>query len=505
MQTKFSTFNFALYIILIITGAFMGVLDTTIVDIVVPRLQGPLSTDMYGVQWVITAYMTAAAAGLLVVEWLIKRYGSKWIYIIGVGFFAFASFLCGISNSLGFIISARIVQGLAVSLVMVTSQTMMYSLFPPERKGIAMGIFALGVAFAPAIGPTLGGYLTEWFGWRAVFFINVPIGIAVVVFGSLLLPDIGKKEKYPLNILSFVFLLISTVALLILLSKGQQYGWFNSSFIVYLAFISWFSFLFFVISEYFSKVRLFEYSLFKHPYYTLGILLYFIMLGFSMYQYFYLIPVFYEHIKGLSSIQSGLGVLGFGLWIGIVSIVAGRISDKIGPIPVLIAAALLYLFTSFYLLTPVNYYMSFKEIVLRTMPFGIAMGMFFAPVTVLIMSAAKNKREQAIVVMNYVKFVGGSFGTAIATNSMFYFQAKEYQGIVTLQNYSLVSDLLEKLKFIFGEAGEVILRNLQEFMAMNYGFKYVWLNAAFWGLLGSLFVFLLPVAKKWIMENEKLS
>jgi DHA2 family multidrug resistance protein len=500
-ENKLFTFNFVLSIILTITGAFMAVLDTTIVDIIVPRLKGPLSTDMYGVQWVITAYMTAAAAGLLVVEWLIKRYGNKWVYIVGVGLFTLASFLCGISNSLGFIISARVVQGFAEALIMVTSHMMIFSLFPPDKKGIAMGIFALGVAFAPAIGPTLGGYLTEWFGWRSVFFVNVPIGIIIVIFGSLLLPDIDERKEYPLNIVSFIFLSISTVALLILLSKGQQYGWFNSSFIVYLAFISWFSFLFFVISEYFSKVRLFEYSLFKHPYYTLGILIYFILLGFSMYQYFYLIPVFYEHIKGLSSIQSGLGVLGFGIWIGVVSIIAGIVSDKIGPIPVLVTGALLYLFTTFYLFPSINYYMNFSEAVIRTMPFGIAMGMFFAPVTVLVMNAAKDKGEQAIVVMDYVRFVGGSFGTAIATNSMFFYKDKEYDGIITLQNCSLVSDLLEKLKFIFGGASEVVLRNFQEFMAMNYGFKYVWINAAFWGLLGSLFVFLLPIAKKWIMEN----
>ncbi|WP_024790836.1 MULTISPECIES: DHA2 family efflux MFS transporter permease subunit [unclassified Lebetimonas] len=503
MQPKLFTFNFTLYIILIITGAFMAVLDTTIVDIVVPRLKGPLSTDMYGVQWVITAYMTAAAAGLLVVEWLIKRYGNKWVYIVGVGLFSLASFLCGVSNSLGFIISARVVQGFAEALIMVTAHMMIFSLFPDDKKGIAMGIFALGVAFAPAIGPTLGGYLTEWFSWRAVFFVNVPIGIIIVIFGSLLLPDIGKKENYSLNIISFAFLSISTVALLIMLSKGQQFGWFNSSFIVYLAFVSWIAFLFFLISEYFSKNKLFDYSLFKNPFYTLGILIYFVLLGFSMYQYFYMIPVFYEHIKGLSSIQAGLGVLGFGIWIGIVSIVAGNVSDKTGPIPVLTVAVIIYLITSFYLFPPINYYMSFSEAVLRTMPFGISMGMFFAPVTVLIMNAAKNKGEQAIVVMDYVRFVGGSFGTAIATNSMFFYQAKEYDGIVTLQNYSMVSDLLEKLRYAFGVAGDVLLRDLQEFMAMNYGFKYVWLNAAFWGLLGSVFVFLLPIAKRWVIRNEK--
>ena len=158
----------AIWTFLLVLGAFMAVLDTTVVDIIVPRLKGPLSTDIYGVQWVITAYMIAAAVGLILVEWLISQYGRKKIYIIGVFVFTLASFLCGIANSLFFIIFSRVIQGFAEALIMVTAQAMLFSFFPPEKRGIAMGIFALGVAFAPAIGPTLGGYLTEWFSWRAV-------------------------------------------------------------------------------------------------------------------------------------------------------------------------------------------------------------------------------------------------------------------------------------------------------------------------------------------------
>ena len=480
----------------------MAVLDTTVVDIIVPRLKGPLSTDIYGVQWVITAYMIAAAVGLLVVEWLIKTYGNKKIYIIGVAFFTAASFACGISNSLAEIIIARTVQGFAEALVMVTAQAMLFSFFPPEKRGIAMGIFALGVAFAPAIGPTLGGYLTEWFSWRAVFFVNVPIGIILVVFSLLLLPDNSKKEKYPLNFLSLSFLTVATVALLILLSKGQQYGWFNSTFIVYLAFVTWFGFLGFVISEFFSKHTLFAYSLFKNPYYSIGIMVYFILLGFSMYQYFYLIPMYYEHLKGLPSIKAGLGVLGFGIWIGIFSIIAGQLSDKYSPIPVLITAAVIYLYSSFVLFPSLNYYTPFYEAVLKTMPFGISMGLFFAPITVLVMNNSSGRIEQGIMTMDYVRFIGGSFGTAIATNNLVFYKDKEFDAMVALQNYDIVRDVVVYLKEIFGKAGIEIFRMYEEFMSFNYGFKYVWLDAAFWGAVGSIFIFMLLFVKRRKYEKS---
>ena len=487
MQPKFSIFHFAFSIILIIVGAFMAVLDTTIVDIIVPRLKGPLSTDLYGVQWVITAYMLAAAVSLLLVEWIVKHYGYKWVYLTAVAIFTFASFLCGMADTLGFMIFSRTIQGFAEAFVMVTAQAILFSLFPPEKKGIAMGIFALGVAFAPAIGPTLGGYLTEYFGWRSVFFVNVPIGILLVIFGSFILPETGKIEKYPLNFLSVLFLSIFTLALLIILSKGQQYGWFGSSFIVYLAFIGWGGFLAFVINEYFSKIKLFEYSLFKNPYYTIGLMVYFILLGFSMYQYFYLLPLFYEQVKGLSSIETGLGVLGFGIWIGIVSLIAGVLSDKFSPIPILMLGGVVYLLSS-YLFSTLNYYTPFFEAVIKTMPFGIAMGLFFAPITTLVMKNAGEKIEQAITSMDYVRFIGGSFGTAIATNNLIFYKNSEFDGMTILQNRDLISDIIRKIGIAFS--------NIEEFFSFNYGFKYVWLDAGLWGVVGTLFIFSLLFVRR---------
>jgi DHA2 family multidrug resistance protein len=205
-------------------------------------------------------------------------------------------------------IFARALQGFAEALILVSAKVMIFNYFPREKKGIAMGIFALGVAFAPAIGPTLGGYLTEYFSWRSAFFVNVPIGVILVIFGLLLLPDKNKREIPKINIFSLLFLTIATVSLLVLLSKGQQYGWLNSSFIVYLIFITIISTLFFAISEIVSNIKIFEYALFKNYHFTIGALIFMTLFGFSMYQYFYLLPYFYEHIKGLPSSVAGLGV-----------------------------------------------------------------------------------------------------------------------------------------------------------------------------------------------------
>ncbi len=487
-------------------GAFMAILDTTVVDVIVPKLTGPLATDMYGVQWIITSYMVSAAIGLLVCEYLIKRFGSKAVYLSGVGAFALASLACGLSNTLETIVIARIIQGVAEALIMVTSHVMVFSYFPPEKKGLAMGIFALGVSFAPALGPTVGGYLTEYYNWRMVFFINVPIGVLLVVAGLLYLPKESNFQKLPFNFVSFLFLGVGTIALLIMLSRGQQLGWFSSIKIGVLLFVAIIGYLLYALSELHSRHTLIDFSLFKNPDFRNGIFIYFFVLGFSMYQYFYLLPVYYEHIKMLPTLDTGVAVFAFALFIGIFSPIAGILSDKIGAKRSVAIATFLYLVTSLFFLPKLNYYTPLVQAVILTIPFGIAMGLFFAPVTVLIMkSATEAKAELAIVLMDYVRFVGGSFGTALATNNMEYFKALNFDRMVEIQNQEFVKSFLHRVQELLGLSWEVVkevFRNYELFMSYNYGFYNTFFNAAYWAVLGSLFVVLLFLEGK---KNEKNS
>jgi len=486
----------SIWVLLTIVGVFMAVLDTTIVDVMVPRLQGPLSTDLYGAQWVITSFMIAAALGFIVTHPIIKLIGNKNTYILGIAIFTIFSLFCGVSDSLGFIIFSRIFQGFGEALIMVSAKVMVFNYFPPQKRGIAMGIFALGVAFAPAVGPTLGGYLTQYFSWRSAFFINVPIGVILIIFGALLLPDKSKREIPKINILSLIFLSISTVSLLVLLSKGQQYGWLNSSFIVYLIFITIFSTLFFAINEILSEITVFEYSLFKNYHFTIGALIFMVLFGFSMFQYFYLLPYFYEHIKRLPSSVAGIGVLGFGIWIGIFSIVAGKLVDKFSPSFTLTIAGILYLISTLILIPTINYYTPFHIAVIKTMLFGIALGMFFAPITVLILNNSGKFKEQSIVITDYLRFIGAGFGTAIATNDLVYFTEEKFNAISELQNQTLTYSILSKLHTLYSEMGDVLFGQYEHFMAMNYGYNSVWMHAGLWGILGVIFIFMLLLKKE---------
>ena len=493
----------ALFSIIVMTGAFMAILDTTIVDVIVPKLTAPLATDLYGVQWIITSYMLSAAIGLLIVEYLIKRFGSKYVFIIGVAFFSFASLMCGLSNTLESIILFRVIQGVSEALIMVTSHIMIFSYFPPKQQGLAMGIFGLGVSFAPALGPTLGGYLTEYFSWRMVFFINVPFGILIVLSGLIYLPKDVNLKKIPFNFISFVFISISTASLLIMLSRGQEYGWFSSIEIGVLIFITIITFLIYILSEINSKHSLIDFKLFKSWDFTNGMLIYFFILGFSMYQYFYLLPIYYEHIKRLPTLDAGIAVFAFAIFIGFFAPIAGILSDKIGPKRVLFIASIFYVGTSIIFLPTLNYYTPLHQAMILTIPFGIGMGLFFAPVTVLLMqSVPKDKGELAIVLMDYVRFVGGSFGTALATNNLEYFKNLNFSRLTELQNYYYVDSFLHSLKdrlHISLDQIKAIFANYEMFMGYNYGFYNTFMHAGYWGVLGVIFVLLLFIRR----ENEK--
>lgn len=496
----------AIFSIIVMTGAFMAILDTTVVDVIVPKLTGPLATDMYGVQWIITSYMVAAAIALLITEYLIKRLGSKTVFILGVLLFTVASLFCGLADSLEHIIVFRVVQGVGEALIMVTSHIMIFSYFPPEKKGLAMGLFGLGVSFAPALGPTIGGYLTEYYNWRMVFFINVPVGVLLMVSGIVFLPKERFFERLKFNFASFTLLSFATVTLLIMLSKGQQLGWFNDYYIGVLLLCSVIGFLLYGLSELWSKNRLIDFSLFKNLTFANGMMIYFFILGFSMYQYFYLLPIYYEHIKMLPTLDAGIAVFAFAVFIGIFSPLAGILSDKIGAKKTVLIASIFYVATSIAFLPTLNYYTPLNQAMLLTIPFGIGMGLFFAPVTVMVLqNAPQNKGELAIVLMDYFRFVGGSFGTALATNNMEYFKNLHSLRMEELQNSDYLNHFLAetaKALSIPIDKAKAVFANYEAFMGYNYGFYNTFMHAAYWGVLGSVFVLLLFVNFKGSKERS---
>ncbi|OGQ99584.1 MAG: MFS transporter [Deltaproteobacteria bacterium RIFOXYD12_FULL_57_12] len=492
--------------LIVMLGAFMAILDTTVVNVVVPKMMGPLATDLYGVQWVITAYMTAAAVGLLLTHNLSHVLGLKRLFLIGLFVFTGASTLCGIAASLPQMIGARIIQGFGEAFIMASAQTILFSIYPPEKRGLAMGIYAMGVSFAPSLGPTVGGWITEHLSWRWVFYINLPTGLLNFIAGASYLPVMARRSG-PLrfNFMSYAFLSAFTVSLLVLLSKGQQLGWFQSSAITTLAFGGGIALVLYLLSELLSKHRLIDPAIFKIKVYSLSMGFYFFVLGLSIYQLFYLLPLYYETLKQLTTFQTGTHMLAFAIFIAIVSPLAGILSDRIGPQRILVASTCLYLITSYYLIPSLNYYTPSFKAALLTVPLGISLGAFFAPLSAMALSKLGEKTAQGVSLMHYLRFVGGSLGTAIATNTLEKSLALHFEGITTLQNVDVVQRYIDtaadRLEIFFPDGlaaakAEALVGRIQQLQASSLAFQDTFRHGFIFAVIGSVFLLLILVTDR---------
>jgi len=491
----------------VMIGTFMAILDTTIVDVVLPKMMAPLATDLYGIQWVITSYMIAAATALLFVENFSKYIGYSYTFITGMIIFVIASFFCASATSLAQMIVFRSIQGMGEAFIMACAQTILMLVYPPEKRGTALGIYGLGVSFAPALGPTVGGFLTEHLNWRWIFYINVPIGILNILLSFIVLPKfLGKIKVFYFNFISYLFIAIATISLLIMLSKGQQQGWFQSLFIIKCLFITLISFSLFFASELYagihSKNTLVNWKIFKIPEYSLSMGLYFFILGFVLYQIFYLLPIYYENLKGLTTFQTGLHMLPPAMLIGIFSITAGILSDKISPLIILVIDWFFLLISTLFIFPKLNYYTPAYKAVILTLPLGISVGIFFSPLTTFAMRNLGELTGLGVALMHYIRFLGGSFGTAIATNHLERHTNEYFLRINELQNWGYVKQFVYSKIFILEKffpfevslkKSKALLYHVQYLQALSWSFQETFRSIGFWVIIGGIFLTILLI------------
>src|SRR5713226_9702108 len=199
----------------VVMGVFMSILDSTVVNIALPKLIAVFSTDVHGAQWVLTSYLLALAVVIPMTGYLQETFGGKRVYIITITLFTLASMLCGIAWNLNSMIAFRILQGLGGGLIMPLGMSLLLREFRPEERGTALGIFGIPLMMGPAIGPTLGGYLVQYVDWRFIFYINVPIGVIAVIAASRVLRDTVRGARQRLDIWGVVLVCIGSASLLL--------------------------------------------------------------------------------------------------------------------------------------------------------------------------------------------------------------------------------------------------------------------------------------------------
>jgi EmrB/QacA subfamily drug resistance transporter len=313
----------------LIAGMFMSILDISIINVAIPTIQNEFGANTDDAQWVITGYSLAEGVVVPVSAWLGDRFGLTRVYNLALLGFAAGSMLCGLAWSLDSLVMFRILQGLLGGILPATTMTILLRIVPRDQLGAAFGLYGLGALVAPAIGPALGGYLVEYVDWRLIFFINVPVGILGAVAAALVLPGFPGRTERRLDVLGSVTVTGGLFALLLALSKGEDWGW-GSYRILSLITVSVLSLALFVVIELEVDDPMLDLRVFRYWPFTHSLLLITVMSTVLFSVVFY-VPQFLQRGQGLGAFDTGLILLPPALVMGALMPVTGRIYDRIGP------------------------------------------------------------------------------------------------------------------------------------------------------------------------------
>jgi EmrB/QacA subfamily drug resistance transporter len=313
----------------LVAGMFMSILDVTIVNVAIPTIQNDFGTTVEDVQWVANAYTLALGVVVPLSGWLGDRFGYARVYILSVLGFVVGSALCGIAWDLTSLVVFRIVQAIPGGIIPVITLAMLYRIVPREKIGTAMGMYGLGVVFAPAVGPTLGGYLVEYVDWRLIFFINVPIGVLGAVAAVLALPHFAPGRAGRFDIWGFLAIASGLFALLLALSEGESWGW-TSYRIVMLLIFSALSLALFVVIELAVEEPLLDVRIFRHWQFTNSLVLISLM-SVALFSGLFYVSLLLQQAQGLGAFETGLVMLPSALATAVVMPLSGRLYDRLGP------------------------------------------------------------------------------------------------------------------------------------------------------------------------------
>jgi MFS transporter, DHA2 family, multidrug resistance protein len=400
----------------VMLSTFMEVLDTTVVNVSLPHIAGSLSATTDEATWVLTSYLVSNAIILPMTGWLSNYFGRKrWLMLSVVGFTA-ASFFCGLAPSLAFLIAFRVIQGACGGGLQPISQAILLESFPPEDRGKAMGFWGLGIVVAPMLGPVLGGWLTDSYSWRWVFYINVPIGILAIVMTRIFVfdPSYIKRASAKVDSWGIGMLAVWIAALQIVLDKGQEKDWFGTPWITGLTIVGAVVCLAFIIRELRIENPLVNLRVFKVPNFATGTFM-MAILGVGLYGSVVMIPLILQTLLGYPALQAGIAMAPRGIGAFIAMPLVGIALVKFDARKML-TVGLIVCGATLVMLSRLNLNAGYWEFFWPQFYMGLALGCLFVPLTTISMDPIrKENMGNATSLFNLVRNLGGSIGIAAVT------------------------------------------------------------------------------------------
>lgn len=400
----------------VMLATFMEVLDTAIASVALPYIAGSLSASTDEATWVLTSYLVANAVILPASNWFALRFGRKRFLVACVLIFTAASFCCGAAPTLSLMLLARIVQGAGGGALQPLSQAILLESFEPQKRGIAMAVFAFGVVVAPVLGPTLGGWLTDAYSWRYAFYINVPVGIlAAFMIGRFIHdpPYIKNAKAAKFDNLGFGLLVVWTGCLQVVLDKGQEDDWFGAIWVRAAVTTLVTAFVLFLIHSFKAKSPLVNLRIFKDRHFAVGCLL-ILMFGVAIYSTITVLPLFYQELLGYTAFTAGLvvGPRGLGSIIGMP--VIGYLGSRLDARYLLTFGFIVFGITSL-VFGNVNTSIGPTTLLWPIIITGFALSFVFVPITTQSYGTLRNEQiGNASGIFNLIRNIGGSIGISVA-------------------------------------------------------------------------------------------
>ncbi len=408
------TINPWLIAVSVMFATFMEVLDTTVVNVSLPHIAGSLSASIDEATWALTSYLVANAIVLPMTGWLASFMGRKRLLMFSVVGFTAASFLCGLAPTLWSLIVFRVVQGATGGALQPLSQAVLLEAFPPHERGKAMGFWALGIVVAPILGPVLGGWLTDSYSWRWVFYVNIPVGIASIVMTKLYIfdPPYLRRDTQKVDYWGIGMLVVGIGALQIMLDKGQQEDWFSSSLITACAVISSITLVALVVHELTTEHPIVDLRVFKERSYAVGVFL-MTVVGFVLYGSLVLLPIMLQTLLGYPSLQAGIAMAPRGMGSFVMMPITGLMTGRFDPRKLLTVGLIVGGGTLIWL-SRVNLQAGYWDFFWPQLIQGAGLSLLFVPLTTVAMDAIPRERMgNATSLFNLMRNIGGSIGIAV--------------------------------------------------------------------------------------------
>lgn len=400
----------------VMLGTIMEVLDTTAVNVSLPHMQGSLSAGLDEITWVLTSYLVSNAVVLPISGWLASVFGRRRFFLSCLFLFTASSVACGGAPSLEALILFRVLQGLGGGAMVPTAQAILMETFPQEEQGMAMAAFGMGVVTAPIIGPTLGGWITDNYGWRWIFYINVPVGMAAFAMTALYVfdPPYIRRRLARIDYLGLALIVLGIGALQVVLDKGEREDWFTSDWLTSLAIISATALVAFTVWALQAAEPVVDLSPLRAGPFAAGVVI-ITLVAYGLFGSSVLLAIFLQNLMGYTAMQTGLVIAPGAVASMLAMPLVGRLINLVD-VRLIVGTGMVLNAVGLLLMSRFTLDLSFWQFVWPRVIQGVGLGAIFVPLSTAALGVIpKERMGNASGIYNLMRNIGGSFGIAVAT------------------------------------------------------------------------------------------